>query len=109
MSEERKEFEIGMCELVYVVLNEDENRKPYLFRAPVYSYLKEGDRVMVMTKHGPKEGRVLRSVEVGGLLESDIVEFFTKGTGVRFPLAKVISRVVESPLRYYGEEQEEQQ
>lgn len=57
----KKESMVGY-DLLWVVLDEDEKQKPRVFKALPFSRLEKGDRVVALTKYGPKEGRVVRSV-----------------------------------------------
>ena len=87
-----------------VVCHHDSSDHPYIFRAPAWSYLKKGDRVIVETKHGEKEATVERSYTTDKVGED--LDFILIASGATVPLKKVLKKVTYQTYEYEDEEDE---
>ena len=78
----------------------------FLFRAPAWSFLKEGDKVQVETRYGTQYATVVYTYTVSTTREKEY-EFFkclAELGGARFPLKKIIGEVNLKEFNYTEEE-----
>jgi hypothetical protein len=87
-----------------VLCKHDGNDKPFLFRAPEFSNLKTGARVIVDTKNGQDNVEVVHSVSVEPDEDGCIMLCKMAGVENAMDLKKVIAEVKYHKLDYsYGE------
>lgn len=77
-----------------LVLVKMENGLNYLFQAPKYSILCEGDRVICDTKLGERAGTVV-AVRMSESEDGFFYQFVTQMIGVTTPLSKIMGVVRE--------------
>lgn len=77
-----------------LVLVKMENEQNYLFQAPSYCFLHEGELVMCETKAGEKLGTVV-AIKSYESEDHDFYQFITKMNGVTTPLAKIKGKFQE--------------
>ena len=88
----REYFDFVLCKF-------DGCNKVYLFYAPQFSHLKNGDVVTVETETGIKTANVIASAPV----RSDdrvLIDFIMKATGAPHDVKRVVSRLEFKPLKY---------
>lgn len=81
------------------------NDTPFLFQAPAWSHLKEGDRVVVDTRKGEHEATVVFSDCVD--VESDEMNLAICASNATLPLRKVLKKVVYREFEYKEDEDEQ--
>ena len=74
----------------------------FLFQMPRYCDLKPGDLVVVDTKHGEQEARVVVATTM--YFGEDDYKMILAATGATLPLRKVLKKVVYRDLFYEGED-----
>lgn len=87
-----------------VVCKHDNSDTPYLFYAPEWSSLKEGDRVLVEIKRGVKEATVVFSGTVE--LNSDEYKLALSASNAK-ELKKVLKKIVYKEFDYKEETEDE--
>ena len=85
-----------------VICKHDNNSKVFIFRAPAWTGLKKGDRVLVETKKGEAEATVEKTYTVD-VSNKDSFEFILMAGGVSLPLKRVLKRVMFIELDYKDE------
>jgi hypothetical protein len=88
----------------YVTVEHENNRHPYLFIAPAFSGLKDGDSVIVETSRGKQLAQVKAVTTVN--MEDDIADFIIKSTGATNPLKRVLQKVVYQDFEYEDEDEQ---
>lgn len=89
-----------------VLCEHDLNKgQKFLFQAPMFSCLKNGDKVMVDTKYGERVATVVASCSVGEGTEQ--YEMIVQACGASEPLKKVISKITYRKFEYEGESENE--
>lgn len=73
----------------------------WLFYAPAFSYLHEGQELVVDTQCGEQPATVISAYTVEK--DSDLYNFIIKATGATLPLKKVLSKVNYKKLEYEEE------
>lgn len=85
-----------------VICKKDDDEKPMLFRAPRFSGLKEGERVIT-------ENDLCLTVERSYSARTDDpydeLNFILHASGAELPLKKIVSRVVIQTLEYEEDEE----
>jgi len=81
-----------------VLCKHDGNNNNFLFYAPAWSNLKEGDRVIVNTQYGESDAVVVATNCVE--YKDDDYNFIIKATGATKPLRKVLKKVEYRELNY---------
>ena len=77
----------------------------FLFRMPAYANLQSGDLVIVDTKHGEQEARVIQTATT--YTSDDEYKMLMAATGATLPLKKVLRKVEFRELSYDGEDPDE--
>lgn len=77
----------------------------FLFQAPAFSWLENGDRVLVDTEHGESDAAVVSVCTVN--IASEQYDMIMQACGVSEPLKKVISKITYRKLEYEGESENE--
>lgn len=86
-------MDIAIC-----ILDEDKEKKPYIFYAPEYT-ITDGDDVIVITSRGKKLAKVVQ--HISGVEEDDTeVKIIRLLTGVNEPFKRVLSKVRYLDLEY---------
>ena len=71
----------------------------FLFQMPRYASLKEGDHVIVETKNGEQEARVVAKSTFYGINDDDY-KMIVAATGAKEPLKKVLKKIIYEELKY---------
>lgn len=74
----------------------------FLFRMPRYADLKPGDLVIVETKHGEQEARVIQTATA--YTTDDEYKMLMAATGATLPLKRVLRKVVFRDFSYDDED-----
>ena len=93
----------------YVVCKHEGSNARFLFRAPAWSYLEEGQKVIVETKKGPQTATVVCSYTDDNDPEDKGVKFKLASMGATWPLKKILSKIVVHELDYSGYEDDEEE
>lgn len=80
-------------------------RHPYLFIAPSFTRLKEGDEVIVDTSLGKIRAKVVAVITIQ--YEGSGYDFIVKATNATLPLKKVLQKVIYSDFEYDEEKENE--
>ena len=90
-----------MAKYVDLVLAKTERmERPHLFQCPSWSYLSNGDQVMVETKYGKAEMTVVAAFTADE--ESDYFRFIARAANATLPLKRVLGKVQYKEF-YYDE------
>lgn len=84
-----------------VLCEHSENGKRFLFRAPEFSMLKQGDLVVTDTRMGDSPAKVLDVLTVTE--DEKTMSFIVKALGATTPLMKIKSRVIFDVFEYKEE------
>ena len=76
-----------------------------VFRAPRWSYLNEGDRVVVELEKGQIEATVVRSYTIEK--NSAEMDFIIVASGTTLPLKKVLKKITYKDFEYEEDEENE--
>jgi hypothetical protein len=87
----------------YVLCKVENSEKPYLFYAPRYTYLEQGDMVIVETKDGEKKAEVIQSITFEE--SSKEVDFIVRCTGATI-IKKILKTIRFKELDYSEYEEE---
>ena len=79
------------------------NDKVFLFQAPCFSHLVEGDKVIVETRYGNAEAEVIRSYVVG-TDDDELIDMFIALSGAKKPIRKVLKKIIYKEYEYKEEE-----
>lgn len=91
-----------MANYIDLVLAKNERmERPHLFWCPPWSYLHEGDSVMVETKYGKKEMTVVASFTEDA--ECETFQFIVKAANAPLPLYKVLGKMQYREFFYEDE------
>ena len=92
-----------------VLCQHDGFEKPNLFRAPAWTRLKKGDRVIVenLDGRGKAEATIQGIMTVNVTEDKDDFDFILLASGATTPLKKVLSKVFLSELEYENDEEDE--
>lgn len=77
-----------------------QNGGVYVFTAPAWSHLEEGDRVVVDTKYGRQEGIVFGSITTSEDLNEPEAQLIMRLLQATTPIKHVLARVVEKEFQY---------
>lgn len=88
-----------------VLCKHHNNDRYFLFQAPEFSGLQNGDQVIVETRKGEKEAIVIDKTTVNTTSDNDFIEFAMTVCNATHPLKKVLKKVVYIELKY-GDENE---
>ena len=80
----------------------DGSNGKFLFQMPRYGNLKPGDLVVVETKHGEQDARVIQTATT--YTTDDEYKMLIAATGATLPLKKVLRKVEFKELRYDEED-----
>ena len=86
-----------------VVCRHDGGEKPFVFRAPAWSHLNEGDKVIVETYKGESMATVLKCASVAK--DSEELDVIVSASGASLPLKKVLQKVKFIDFQYDDEEE----
>lgn len=89
----------------YVLVQHEQSNKPFLFIAPAFSRLEDGDEVIVDTIHGKARGKVLASSTIAKDDDS-LISLIKQATGAYGEVRKVVARVRTFDLTWEDEEDE---
>ena len=89
-----------------VLVKHDGCNQPYLFQAPAWSYLKEGDRVVVHNKFDEQTATVIEAITT--TLDSETYRMVVKSSRAKEPLAKVVAKLDYSKFTYEEAKADEQ-
>lgn len=84
-----------------VLVKHANSNKKYLFQAPSWSGLDKNDLVVVQTKHGKTEGKVIALCAVDNA--SNEFKFIVETAGATEPLQKVLAKIEHKPFNYEEE------
>ena len=90
-----------------VVCKHKDSDKRYLFRAPAWSSLEEGQDVIVETSNGLEPAIVVTVNTFDNDCKDTDTQFILKSMGATWPLKKVVSKIVVKELDYRDYEKEE--
>ena len=79
------------------------DNRAYLFKAPQFSHLEKGDKVIVETKNGEKEVEVITTYTIGDN-EDDLWSMFIALSGAEIPLKRVLRKITYREYKYEEEE-----
>jgi len=98
-----------MSEYIDVVLvkHHETDYETYMFQAPRWSYLKEGDEVIVETCRGEQKATVVASYTVSPEYNEEEFNFILKASKAKLPLKKVLKKVEYETFSYPEPEPEE--
>lgn len=82
--------------------------KSFVFRAPAWSNLFKGDKVIVETRKGESEAIVEKAMTVD-ISDEDEFEFILIASGVTLPLKKVLKKVIYREFEYEKEVSEDEE
>lgn len=82
------------------------NDRSFLFKAPKFSYLDKGDKVMVETKHGNAEATVEASYTIDPE-DNDLMKLILSLNGAELPLKKVLKKIKYIDFEYKEDEEHE--
>lgn len=82
------------------------NDRVFLFRAPQFTHLDKGDKVIVETKHGNAEATVEASYTVDPD-DNDLMELILSLSGAELPLRKVLKKIKYIDFEYKEDEDNE--
>lgn len=85
-----------------VICNHQGNPKSFIFRAPAWSNLKAGDKVIVETKKGESEATVVKSYTIDRI-DKSAFDFILTASGVSLPLKRVLKKVTYKNFIYTDE------
>ena len=85
-----------------VICKLDSNHNLSIFRAPAWSYLSKGEKVLVETKKGEAEATVEKTYTVD-VTNKNAFDFILMASGVSLPLRKVLKRIIFIDLDYENE------
>jgi len=88
-----------------VVKHDSTDTQNYVFKAPAFSHIKEGDKVEVETCHGPQMGTVMGRCVV--TVDSEEYKCFALMARMK-PFKKVLSVYSRKELDYKEEEESEE-
>lgn len=86
-----------------VLVRHHESPKKYLFRAPAFSHLVEGDAVFCETSKGEMLGEVL-AVKTVNVDDGETLEFIRESTNAHFPLKRITGKLVLNQFNYSEED-----
>ncbi len=78
--------------------------QPYLFIAPAFSGLKEGDSVIVETSRGEQLAKVNAVTTVN--MDDEIADFIIKSTGAKSPLKRVLKKIIYMDFEYEDDDEQ---
>ena len=92
----------------FVLVELEGGSKPYLFRAPAWSYFECGDLVIVDTCNGEQTATVLSSITVSADEKKEI-DFIMRATRADTDVKKVLKKVEFKELVYEEDDANEQE
>lgn len=89
-----------MSEYKDYVLCKHQSERVFLFEAPAWSRLKEGDKVVVDTQYGQNEATVVKIITLSEIADKEYIEIMVFLANATEPLRKVIGKVELKEFRY---------
>ena len=83
------------------------NDRSFLFKAPKFSYLSKGDKVIVETKRGNAEATVEASYTTDFNNDTELLELIIALSGAELPLKKVLKKITYREFDYMEEDDHE--
>ena len=77
--------------------------KAYLFKAPQFSHLEKGDKVIVETENRDAEAEVVATYTIGGD-DDELWSMFIALSGAEIPLKKVLKKITYREFKFEEEE-----
>jgi len=79
------------------------DNRAYLFKAPKFSNLKNGDKVIVETRLGEKEVEVVAKYTIGSD-QDELLSMIIALSGAEIPLKRVLKKITYREFEYEEEE-----
>ena len=79
------------------------DNRAYLFKAPNFSHLKNGDKVIVETRLGEKEVEVVATYTIGSD-QDELLSMIIALSGAEIPLKRVLKKITYREFEYEEEE-----
>ena len=79
------------------------DNRAYLFKAPSFSRLENGDKVIVETRLGEKEVEVITTYTIGSD-EAELLSMIYALSGAEIPLKRVLKKITYREFEYEEEE-----
>lgn len=87
-----------------VLAQHESSEKPYLFKAPGFSYLEAGDEIICETKKGKNKAVVKSCITINTDIEAKAYKMILEAAGAIEPLKKVLSKVEYKDFTYTEDE-----
>lgn len=81
----------------------EQNGDRYLFRAPAWSYIKEGEQVICETSRGEAMGKVITTYTADD--DDKCMKFAVECCGASIPLNRIVGRLKYVEMRYPQEDE----